>query len=254
MKYKIFIKGHKFLLSAIVVSCAFAFISFTLFSVLYSRTLTSVLKNFVFFIPAFVIFLISLAACKTFAIHPKITKIFSFLLNIFILIYFQIIFFFVMLFYAELFPEPDPHYFDPLNYKEAIKTIWKQDCVKHFPDEIPENAKNIEFNKENDNFFGSEAIALKFDIDREYINKELKKYKFNYKENFDNDNNQYRYNSHRPDAMMTDNGRIKTEGFIFYIINDKESDKIMQNHFPYHYGIAVNEKTNQIIYYYTCPD
>lgn len=253
MNYQNFIKEHKFLLSAIIISLIIAFSSFILFNILYTKTLIEVLRNFIFFIPSFVVFLISLVAYKTFAIHPRITKIFSFLLNTFLIVYFQVVFFFIILFFAELFSEPYPNYADPLKYKEAIKTIKKQDCVKHFPKEIPENAKNVEFNKENNNFFGSEAIALKFDINENYIDKELKKYKFKYIENFNNDN-QSGYNSHNPDAMMTDGGRIKTEGFIFYIINDKESDKIMQNYFPYHYGIAVNKKLNQIIYYYTCPD
>ena len=113
-----------------------------------------------------------------------------------------------------------------------MNTIWKQKCVEHFPKSIPENAKNIQFNQEQNEWFGSEAIILKFNIDKEYINKELKKYNFKYKENTDSYISK-KYNSHKPDAMMTDGNRIKTEGFTLYIIDDRESEKprwIIRNH------------------------
>lgn len=251
MNYFDLIKNHKFLFFAVVFSFLVA-----VFSCVYAISNikpANIIYNLIFFIPFLFVCLISFAACNTFKKHSMITKISSFVLNILIIGFFQIGTIIFMFMLANLFPEQDPSYQSPNNYKIALNTVWAQKCIEHFPKQIPENAKNVEFYKTNNNWFGSEAVTLKFEIDKKYIDKELKKYKFQYVENPDKlDMNEY--NSHRPDAMMTDNNRIKTENFIFYIINDRESEIPHQNGFPYHYGIAVNDKLNQIIYYYTCPD
>lgn len=91
--------------------------------------------------------------------------------------------------------------------------------------------------------FGSEYITLKFNIDKSYIENELRKYKF------------IKIKKITPfNSPATDNYRINLDGFTLYIINDKDTENPKGHEFPYHYGIGVNKEFNQIVYYYTCRD
>ena len=42
--------------------------------------------------------------------------------------------------------------------------------------------------------------------------------------------------------------------YTYYVINDREHEKLPEHHFPYHYGIGVNKDLNRILYYYENPD
>lgn len=59
-------------------------------------------------------------------------------------------------------------------YKEALKYITNQSGVKHFPEKIPEDARNIKIYKDA-GYFGSEKIYLKFITNKQYIQNELSK-------------------------------------------------------------------------------
>ncbi len=236
-------KEHKFLSLAVIISfilglipCLFCIIGFD-----YDK-----LSGLFFLIPVFAIIIISLIAIKSYKHFPKTTTIITFLLNSFIIICVQIIFGFFVLCLFSMFDSDTP-IDNPKYYEKAIKDISEKQRISHFPRRIPENAKDVELYKSTNSWFGSEAILIKYTIDKNVINKELKKYKYI---SIELPNNY----QHCFDAMTTDNGRIKIDDFTFYVINDRDHENLAGHHFPYHYGIGVNKNKNQIIYYYTCPD
>ena len=138
-------------------------------------------------------------------------------------------------------------YDNPKDYTKALSTIGWQERIAHFPQQLPNNALNVEIFKDSQSVFGSEAITLKFTIDSEYIENELKKYKYVDIKNYSS------YNSEQP-FIESDNGRIKIDGCKLYVINDREHEKLEGHHFPYSYGFCIFKDKNQIIYYYTNPD
>ena len=128
--------------------------------------------------------------------------------------------------------------FKPLNnYQKIKKEIWKESAIRHFPKDIPENVKNVEYDYYQNDFFGGETIYLVFTVDEEYIKNEILKYQ--YQEIVEprgySGNCEYTYRS-----IGYDIG-----DFRIYAI---EKDGI------YSKGIAVNEKLNQLMYFYSYPD
>lgn len=238
-----YIKQHKFLFFAQVISFIIAF--FTLITGLIVGE--NIINLLVFIFPVIIVCLISYIGWLTFPKYPKATKIVTALLNLLIIFIVQM---FILSGVWVIFQmvQADKVYDNPKQYKKAIKSINNQERVSHFPVKIPEEAYNIKLSKCANSWFGSEAILVKFNINQTYINNELTKNKFisveepdSYKHRFD-------------DAMLTDNGRIDIEGFTFYVINDREHENLPGHHFPYHYGIGVNDGLGEIVYYYTCPD
>lgn len=237
-------KEHCFLYSAIILSFIIAVLYF-LFCIVALNDISKFL-GFIFFVPTLLVYAVAYVAVKNYDRFPILIKIVSFILNILILIIIQICVSFFLCF-VIWFIQENKVYDNPAQYQKAVKTIYSPSRIKHFPKIIPTEAKNVEFNKLNNSWFGSEAILVKFEIDKQYIDTEIKKYKYISVEKPEN-------YIHIFDAMMTDNSRINIDDFTFFIINDKRNEHPSEHMFPYHYGIGVNEKLNQIIYYYTCPD
>ncbi len=247
---KQFKQEHKFLFGSIIFSLSIAIV-FSILTILIffddSTTLSDILGfTFIPLLPALLIALISFIGTKTFIKYQKATKIITGILITLILIL-QSLIFFIVFCLAVAFHE---EYYDKTqNYSKALKSIDKPICIKHFPEEIPINAKNVKMKKSENNWFGSEEIFLKFDIDEKYIKNELKKYKYNYIESAEQ-------TEHAFAGYILSEAKIPNEqekDFTFYIINDRESETPHQNSFPYHYGIITNNKTT-IIYYYISPD
>lgn len=109
----------------------------------------------------------------------------------------------------------------------------KSTRTAHFPDKILPAASNVEFYR-GVCFHGDVEEYLKFNIDDEYINNELKKYQYNTIITGD------KYTGHPP------HGRMKNKDDVYYILGD-----LLQWHRGYSYGIVVNRKTHEIIYYYS---
>ena len=240
-------QNHKFLFIALIISFILA-----LFQSLVVLTDTNVpipakLVGFLFIIPVLLVIIITFIATKTFDKHPNLTKFFTFLINSFVILFIQLMFGMYFLFFFTLASE-GKIYDNPKEYSKALKSIYHVERIVHFPITIPKEAKNIELNKETNAFFGSEAILLKFDIDKEFIEQELSKHNYICIEKPNNYTHEYR------DAMLTNNGRISVDNYIFYVINDKKNENNPEYHFPYHYGIGVNNDMSSIIYYYVNPD
>ena len=87
-------------------------------------------------------------------------------------------------------------------------------------------------------WFGSDGFALKFDIDEEYIRKELGKYKFKYSSG----PHEYVFSTMLEDAYN------EFKDVTFYVIDGK------LERFGKNYGIGVDKDFTKIIYYYSNPD
>ena len=116
-------------------------------------------------------------------------------------------------------------------YSKFVKN--KTSRTEHFPDKIPINATNVEL-YQGVWLHGDVEIYLKFNIDDEYINNELKNHQYTAITTGD------KYIGHEP------HDRMKNKDDVYYILGD-----LLQMHRGYSYGIVVNRKTHEIIYYYS---
>ncbi len=251
---KQFKKEHKFLFSSLVFSIIIAIVYYIFYCIYFFYSIEIVLKGLFLLTPVLLVALICFIVTKTFLKYPKTTKIISAILMTITIGYFQIFAYVVAFACASIFTL-EPVYNTIDKYEEALQASNKQICIQHFPKKIPKNAKNIQFLRRYNNWFGSEEIYLKFDIDKNYIENELKKYKFNYKEGVEADNAEPTLFRHH-DNILVEMGipYKKREGFTFYIIHDYESETPRQNYFLYYYGIAVNKSKTTIVYFYENPD
>ena len=185
--------------------------------------------------------------------YPKGTKVFSGILNSLILI-FQMVFMSCGLTAFHYISTHEDcigyNYNNISDYDIAKKKISCSKCIKHFPKEIPASAKNIHFYMYTNNWFGSEGIFLVFDADKNYIEQEIKQYKYkyivqphtdDYNPAFKNKRNSMKINYH-------DGFNMNESDFKFYAIGSDVS--FGNSGRAYEYGIGVNEKQNTIIYYY----
>ena len=188
-----------------------------------------------FLIPFFIVLFLAILVNFIHKKSPILINFIAFFVNIFIIFIIQVI---VGYFYFSVLYENNINSIGcDLKYYSKILQYFPQDKIYHFPQKIPNNTKNVQLYSEICNFFGSQEIVLKFDADKQYIQNELKKYKFKSIENTDH------Y------AFSTMGGRkIKVDNFKLYVINGN-FDMWAKN-----YGIGVNKEFNQILYYYTNPD
>ena len=223
---------HKFLLSALILSfvCAIIPCIYSLFILFEYKYL-----GFIFLIPFMITLLINIIAIKIYKYIPKFTNVLTFLLNSFIILIVQILIgLFVLSFFALINEE---YMSDKPEFYEEVITNFPEERIAHFPKHIPQNAQNVQLHSGTHYFFGSQEIVLKFDAGKQYIEKELKKYKFKSKE------------TPQHYAFSTMGGEnIKIDDFTLYVI-DGGLDRWAKN-----YGIGVNKEFNQILYYYTNPD
>jgi len=233
-----FVKNHIFLFILFIISFFVASLAFSWFTVIFPMDWWF---GFICYLPFIVVCIFSVLAVKIGSINinkhlEKIIRIVIFCLNLLIIFIIQIciIFFFLML--ETVFNEADMLN-KVENYEENF-SHFPSEMIKHFPEHIPQNAKNVQIYSDAITFQGSQVFVLKFDIDKEYTKKELHKHKFKYKETPD----------HYAFRVITNNNNINTNNFTFYVI-DGSLNRHAQNH-----GIAVNKDFSQIIYYYSNPD
>lgn len=118
------------------------------------------------------------------------------------------------------------------DYKTAIKELNCKKCIKHFPNNIPNNAKNIEFFQQQSYWWGSENIFLKFETNDKYLENEIQKY----------DKNKIGENT--PKQVFP----FDTSDYNFYVVFYKTGRFLKEG------GIGINNKNNSILYYYNNPD
>ncbi len=240
--------GHKYLFLASLISF-FAGLFCYVFSALLFPDILTIRLGFWYFVPFIltlaVYFFVGIMLHKYF---PGFAKILAFLLNFFIIAILQIFiscgnFFVISILYD------DKAYADYNNYPKALSSIRTSSMIKHFPSSLPPNAKNPGLFKSSNGFFGSEEIFLSFESDNEYIQKELKKYKYIKTEGpYENEK---QYSNNPIHYLATSKLNLKKTNFKFYTIEDNTTIK---SNFETEYGIAINTKTNTILYYYASLD
>ncbi len=135
---------------------------------------------------------------------------------------------------------------EPTQYEKVLKEIIRQEKIYFFPKKIPSNANEVQIFAYYDDV-ERECIVLKFKINKEYIESELKKHEFlNANEALGTQQNIYN--------IPTDDGRISIKNFTFYVLKDKENEAYYQEYFPYFTSIGVDKNLEHIIYYYILPN
>lgn len=135
---------------------------------------------------------------------------------------------------------------EPTQYEKVLKEIIRQEKIYFFPKKIPSDATEIQIFAYYDDV-ERECIVLKFKINKEYIESELKKHEFlNANEALGTKQNIYN--------IPTDDGRISIKDFTFYVLKDKENEAYYQEYFPYFTSIGVDKNLEHIIYYYILPN
>ena len=226
-------KKHIFLFIAIILSFIFSIIPFTYCFMTFF--LENKLIAYLFLLPFIILLFFSILSTFLYEKYPKTATIISFIINAFIIFIIQIFIgsIFIILSYEFNIESVSNN---PKYYTNILK-YFPQENIIQFPKRIPCNAKNVQLYSEIFSFFGSQEIVLKFDADKQYIENELKKYKFKSKE------------TPQHYAFSTMGGEnIKIDDFTLYVI-DGGLDRWAKN-----YGIGVNKDFNQILYYYTNPD
>lgn len=137
------------------------------------------------------------------------------------------------------------------DYKTAKKEISCKKCIKHFPASVPKSTDNVKFYQYISYWWGSEEIALLFKADEKFIDNEIKKYKFIKIDSPPTKQKEYR-NNYARNCIYSDIEDIDENNFKFYIIGNNSTHP--HSHFTIEYGIGVNKKTNEILYYYSRPD
>lgn len=135
---------------------------------------------------------------------------------------------------------------EPTQYEQLLKEIIRQEKIYFFLKKIPSDATEVQLFAYYDNV-ERECIILKFKINKEYIENELKKHEFiNSNDKLGAEQNIYR--------MFTDNGRISIKDFTFYVLKDKEKESYYPQYFSYFTSIGVDKNLEHIIYYYILPN
>lgn len=226
-------KKHIFLFVAIIISFILSFVPF--FYCFLTFFLAYKLVGYLFLLPFVILLFFNIIATKFYNKYQVITKILTFLINIFIIIVVQIIIGSIFLFLS--YESNIASVGNNPKYYTKILEHFPREYIIQFPPKIPSNAKNVQLHSEIFSFLGSQEIVLKFDTDKRYIRSELEKYKFKSKEN----TNHYAFST-------MGGGKIKIEDFTLFVI-DGNLGRWARN-----YGIGVNKDFTQILYYYTNPD
>ena len=135
---------------------------------------------------------------------------------------------------------------NPKQYIEAKNKIGNIRETKYFPVNVPDDAQNIRLYEYYWTFKDYSAILLlKFDIDNNYIENEIKKNKC--KNLIAPNSNTQAYKELESELNnIRDNTYYEPSNYTFCVLNP---DNAPESKFKANYGIAF--KKNQIVYYYS---
>ena len=177
-------------------------------------------------------------------------KIISFFVN-FSIIFVQLFLLAVHFSFYYLITHPDWYdeykpITDTTRYIEAKNKIGKVRETKHFPANIPDKAQNIRLYEYYWTFKDYSAILLlKFDIDNNYIENEIKKNKCTNLMTPNSDNHKYKEIESELNEIR-DNKYYEASNYTFCELNQ---NNVPESRLKKNYGIAF--KNNQIVYYYS---
>lgn len=231
--------NNKYALKWLYVSVGIAVLQYIISQ--YVSWFSTLLWGIILFIPAIFVYIIYLISLKTVEKFPKPTKFITNFLNFAIVIIIQfIIIGFLSLVISWSF------WWDTSNvrlYHQALVRTYKKERVTHFPRRIPVTKDKVIFHHEEHPWFGSGEIILSFKADKEYIDKELAKYKFVKIEGPYDEVQKYDY------AV-----RYLGIGYPEFQIKNTKNYIIGYSGKPGTYGILIDEINNRVTYYFTAPD
>ena len=253
-KIKEFTNDHVFSTIAIIISVLFAIIPCLICFITF--WLETKLYGLLFFIPtlivAFICYLSNLCKNK----YSKLVKTLAVLINIFIIFIGQTFFAFG-LFLMMCIANNGVIINNPNRYNAVLRELDGEEKIAHFPRQIPIDANSTVLFKESC-VRGGDIVYLRFIAPKEYIENEIKRFNYVKIEGPFEDAKKYENNHPRDFIFGEERNNIdykeyrdKIEGYKIYVIGDKSPYKSSR---PCEYGIAVNDKTNTIIYYASNPD
>lgn len=229
---------HKFLFCACLISLILSIATYIL-CISFSGNIIVLLFSLIVFIPFATTISVYSAAERNFEKHPLITKIVSALINIFTIVCIHTYVSFCALALAGIWDFDFKTFTQKEEYKEALKYLCQSQNAKHFPKEIPEDAKNVRLYKPNDCWFGSEHFSLYLESDRDFIIDSFRGVNCIETEGPYNNKDEYKYHAARNYAVQYVN--IEKTNLMFCVIDAYGETE--------EYGIAVDYKNNRILFY-----
>ena len=233
LKQKIKEYTNKPAFSTIVVVISILFALIPCFICLFLFLPENKWNGLLFFVPTIFIAILYFLSGLYRGKYSNLLKILVTLLNIFILLFIQTICAFGFLLICATC-DANTIINHPKRYSVALKSLKGEKKIIHFPKNIPDTAQNAVL-------FIDEAQFNYVKIEGPF--EDAKKYENNHPRDFifGKERNNIDYKEYRD----------KIEGYKIYVIGDKSP---YDDSLPCEYGIAVNDKTNTIIYYASNPD
>ena len=225
-----------------IISIIFSLIYIVSFGILVYKDMKLFITLFLLciipFICSYIIFLIGK---HTSLKYPKITKIIANIVNLLVLVTHFCCFVFIFIIIWS-FLCLNTEYTDIKDYKNALNS-YSFEAIEHFPNQIPQEARNISMRRSPSSFTGDSEFYLKFDISKDYIEQENKKYKNKGEEFFFKNDDFYtskNYDYNEAGSILHSITNDSTKGWMIRIL---ERNQCL-------YGIA--SKDNTIIYILYC--
>lgn len=137
-------------------------------------------------------------------------------------------------------------YTNPKDYLIVKEKMQSQEEINHFPEKIPQNATAIHMYGWTNMPYDGETFLLEFQIDKQYIEKELAKQKFWNKNDKIGQKRKIFFMPH----IYKD---FDENEFTYYVIKEFGDEWTYEQAFPYFNGIGVNKEQNKILYYHISP-
>lgn len=132
-------------------------------------------------------------------------------------------------------------------YEKCIKSVKYPEHIKHFPKTISKNLQDAKFYCYTSDYHG-EWVLLLLKSNKDYINQELKSYKFINSEDKIGDYQEIYY---MPSEEV---GIQKNTDLTYYVLDNADNRHYHPKFFPYYNGIGVDKTMEHIFYYYITPD
>lgn len=132
-------------------------------------------------------------------------------------------------------------------YNKCISSVKYPEHIKHFPKTISKNPDDTKFYCYTSDYNG-EWVLLLIKANKDYINQELKSYKFINSEDKIGDYQEIYY---MPSERV---GIQNNTDLTYYVLDNADNRHYHPKYFPYYNGMGVDRNLEHIFYYYITPD
>jgi len=137
-------------------------------------------------------------------------------------------------------------YKNPKDYQMMKARMVEQDKIKHFPDEIPADATEIQFFAYTQMPYDGELLLLNFKTNKKFIENELKKNEFWNK----NDKLGQKQSIYFTTNLLEN---FNEQDYTYYAIQGNYTNERLKELFPGRTWLGIDIKHNKIIYYHRYP-